>query len=143
MALPCQCRVPRMGDAIDTMEGSPRSASDESEVQVEDGDRHRVDWIARVTPLLEGDFNLYDFGLAKEDNIYGQLTQIHLRTVATAVGHFGAGRLTYEMVRELEEFLGRHPNTLRDEKALDEIRTVISQIPDPLESLVFLFSDQT
>ena len=66
---------------------------------------------------------------------------MHLDIVAPAVEHFGAEGLTYQTVRELQEFLSQHSVILYDEKALDRIRVVIG--PDALEPLVLLFGDQT
>jgi len=39
----------------------------------EGGACRRVDWEGRVTPLLEGEFDLYEFGLAKDDITCGNL----------------------------------------------------------------------
>ncbi len=83
----------------------------------------RVDWMARVTPLLEGKFNLYEFGLCDHDT-WGYLTPMHLRMVATVVEHLGAERLAPQTVRELEDFLEQYSNILDDKEALDRIRTV-------------------
>jgi len=115
------------------------------EYRVDDEARRRVDWMARVTPLLEGEFNLYDFGLAKDDITYGSLILVHLRMVAMAVEHFGGERLTCEIVHELEEFLGRSLGFICDKKALRRIQTVTRQVQElcALDSLAFLFSDQT
>ena len=116
----------------------------EVKYRVQDGEDHRVDWMARVTPQLEGEFNLNDFGLSKDDSTYGHLTPMHLRMVVIAVEHFGAERLTHGTVRELEKFLGQHSNLLCDKKALRQIWMVIRQVKEfcALESLIFLFSDQ-
>jgi hypothetical protein len=85
----------------------------------------RVDWMARVTPLLEGEFNLYEFGLANDDPTHGPLTPTHLRMVATVVEYWGVGRLRLtDTERELERFLDEHSNILSDEEALRRIRTV-------------------
>ena len=84
----------------------------------------RVDWMARVTPLLEGEFNLYEFGLSDHDKC-GYLTPTHLHLVATAVEHLGAERLARQTVHELENFLERYSNILDDKEALTRIRTVI------------------
>ena len=83
----------------------------------------RVDWMARVTPLLEGEFNLYEFGVSNHATS-GSLTPTHLRMVATAVEHLGAGGLAHQTVHELEDFLEGHSNILNDTEALDRIRTV-------------------
>jgi hypothetical protein len=111
--------------------------------RMENGKGQRVDWMARVTPLLEGElaFNEYDFGLSSDHLHYGTLTPTHLRMVATVVEHFGAEGLTYRTVRELEEFLTQYSNILCDEEALGRIRMVIGKVPDALESLVVLFND--
>jgi hypothetical protein len=116
----------------------------------------KMDWLARVTPLLAGRFNLYEFGLSENDYTYGDLTPTHLHMVATVVEYLGAGRLTYEKARGLEEFLGQYSNTSHSGDALSSdtshggdalrrIQTVITQVmqPDPLEFLVILFGDQT
>ena len=94
-----------------------------AEVMKVDGVGTRVDWLARVTPLLGGQFNLYEFGLSDHDT-WGYLTPTHLRMVATAVEHLGAERLAPYTVRELEDFLELHSNILDDKEALDRIRTV-------------------
>jgi len=116
----------------------------EVKYRVEDGKAQRVDWMARVTPLLEGEFNLYDFGLEQDDGIYGHLTPMHLRMVAIVVEHFGVERLAYETAHELEEFLRQHSGILCDKKALRRIQMVIRRVQElcALESLMSLFSDQ-
>ena len=86
-----------------------------------DGDR--VDWMARVTPLLKDQFNLNEFGLSDHD-IWGYLTPMHLRMVATVVEYLGVERLAPQTVRELEDFLEQYSNILHDKEALDRIRTV-------------------
>jgi hypothetical protein len=108
-------------------------------------DDRRVDWMARVTPLLAGTFNLYDFGLSENDPTYEPLSPTHLQMVATVVEYLGAQGLTYEKARGLEEFLEQHSNILCDHDALGRIWTVLTQVmqPDPIESLVVLFGDQT
>jgi hypothetical protein len=127
----------------------------------------KMDWLARVTPLLAGRFNLYEYGLSEDDYTYGHLTPTHLHMVATVVEYLGAERLTYEKARGLEEFLGQYSNTSHGGDALSyhtsndgdtlssntshsggalrRIQTVITQViqPDPLEFLVVLFGDQT
>jgi hypothetical protein len=105
----------------------------------------RVDWMARVTPKLAGTFNLYDFGLSENNPTYGHLSPTHLLMVAAVVDYLGAEGLTYEKARGLEEFLGQHSNILCDRDALGRIWMVLTQVmqPDPLESLVVLFGDQT
>ena len=85
---------------------------------------NRVDWMARVTPLLEGRFNLCGFGLSDYDT-WGYLTRVHLRMVAVVVEHIGSKkRLVPEEVRELEAFLEQYSNILDDNEALDRIRAV-------------------
>jgi len=79
--------------------------------------------MARVTPLLEGKFNLFEFGLS-DHNKWGYLTPAHLRMIATAVEHLGAERLAPQTVIELEDFLERHSNILHDQGALNRIRAV-------------------
>ena len=113
--------------------------------QVENGHRRRVDWMARVTLLLEGEFSLYDFGLAKDDGTYGNLTLTHIHMVVIVVEHLGAEGLTYETVHELGEFLGQNMDILCDKKSLRRIQTVIRQVLGlcTLDSLTLLFSDQT
>ena len=108
--------------------------------RVENGDRHRVDWMARVTPLLEGELDLDEFGLPEDDRQCGSLTSKHLHIVATVVEHLGVEGLEYQIVRELEELLWQYSAILRDERALDRIQIVINQVPDALESLGILFS---
>jgi hypothetical protein len=110
--------------------------------RMEDGNRHRVDWMARVTPLLAGEFDLYEFGLSEDNRQVGPLASTHLNMVATVVEHFGGEGLTHQSVRELEELLRQHSAILDDEQALARIRAVTDQVPDALESLVNLFSDQ-
>jgi hypothetical protein len=78
----------------------------------------KIDWLARVTPLLAGTFNLYEFGLSENDSTYGDLTPTHLHMVATVVEYLGAERLTYEKARRLEEFLGQYSNTSHSGDAL-------------------------
>ena len=104
------------------------------EYQIEGGRNHRVDWMARVTPLLEGVFSLHEFGLANGDPdsgteseicMYGHLTPTHLRMVATVVEHLGAERLTNRAVRELERFLGQYSDILYDKEALRRIQIVV------------------
>jgi len=87
----------------------------------------RVDWMARVTPLLEGEFDLYEFGLAKDDGKYGRLTTTHLHIIVTVVEHLRAEELTHKGADELENLLGQHSNILCDEQALCRIRGVIRQ----------------
>jgi len=108
----------------------------------ENGEKHRVDWMARVTPLLVGEFNLREFWLAKDGNTDGPLTPAHLHMVASAVEHLGADRLTDRAICELVMLLEKHSDILCDEDTLDRIRVVIGPIP-VIECMVFLFSDQT
>jgi hypothetical protein len=105
-------------------------------LKVERVDDQRVDWMARVTPLLAGEFNLSEFLVAEgsnsdvdadDDSTYGTLTPMHLRMVAIVVEHLGADRLTDQTIRELEKFLERHSDILWDQKELGRVRTVISQ----------------
>jgi hypothetical protein len=105
----------------------------------------KMDWLAHVTPLLAGWFNLYKFGLSEDNYTDGHLTPTHLHMIATAAEYLGAERLTYEKARGLEEFLGQYSNTSHSGDALRRIQTVVTQVmqPDPLEFLVVLFSDQT
>jgi hypothetical protein len=105
----------------------------------------KMDWLARVTPLLAGTFKLYEFGLSEDDCTYGDLTPTHLHMVATVAEYLGAERLPYEKARGLEEFLGQYSNISHGEDALRRIQTVITQVmqPDPLEFLAVLFGDQT
>jgi hypothetical protein len=105
----------------------------------------KMDWLARLTPLLAGRFNLYEFGLSEHDYTFGRLTPTHFQMVATVVEYLGAGRLTYEEARGLEEFLGQYSNTSDGGDALRRIQTVITQViqQGPLEYLVVLFGDQT
>jgi len=106
------------------------------------GEEHRVDWMARVMPLLGGKFNLCEFGLAKDDSTYGPLIPAHLHMVANAVEHLGADRLTDRTICELLKLFEKHSDILCDEEALDRIRAVIGPI-FAIECMVFLFSDQT
>ena len=110
--------------------------------RMEDGNRRRVDWMARVTPLLAGEFDLYEFGLSEDNRQVGPLISTHLNMVATVVEHLGGEGLTHQTVRELEELLRQHSAILYDEQALDRIRAVTDQLPDALESLVNLFGGQ-
>ena len=73
--------------------------------QAEGGDLGRVDWMARVTPLLAEEFDLCEFGLSEINHRCGSLTPTHLVMVAIVVEHFGAEGLTYQTVCELEELL--------------------------------------
>jgi hypothetical protein len=106
---------------------------------------HQVDWMACVTPLLAGRFNLYEFGLSEDDHTYGHLTPTHLHMVTTVAEYLGAERLTYEKACRLEEFLGQYSDNFCGEGALRHIQTVITQVMqlDLLEYLMVLFSDQT
>jgi len=88
----------------------------------------RVDWMARVTPLLGGKFNLCEYGLAKDGNTYGPLTPAHLHMVASAVEHLGADRLTDRTICELLRLFEKHSDILCDEEALDRIRVVVGPI---------------
>jgi len=108
----------------------------------ENGEEHRVDWIARVMPLLGGKVNLCEFGLAKDDSTYGPLTPAHLHMVAGAVEHLGADRLTDRAICELLKLFEKYSDILCDEEALDRIRAVIGPI-FAIECMAFLFSDQT
>ena len=103
----------------------------------------RVDWTARVTPLLAGEFDLREFGLAGHDDTSGQLTPTHLRMVATAVEHLGAEGLTDQARSDLWRFLRQHSEILCDQGALDRIQAVIGQEPEPRGYLMSLFGDQT
>jgi hypothetical protein len=105
----------------------------------------RGGWMARMTPLLDRKFNLYEFGLAKVDNTYGRLAPTHLNMVATVVEHLGAEGLTQQKARELDWFLQQHKSIFRDERvevespastqppqmtALNRIQTVINQVEE-------------
>ena len=95
-------------------------------------DDQRVNWMARVTPLLAEEFNLSEFMVAGDLNsdsnsTYGSLTPLHLFMVATVVEHLGAERLTDQTICELEKFLEQHSNILCDLEKLVRIRTVIDQ----------------
>ena len=117
-------------------------------LKVDRVDDQRVDWMARVTPLLAGEFNLNEFMVAEDSNsdfdsdsnsnsnsdsdsdsnsTYGSLTPLHLSIVATIVEHLGAERLTEQTICELERFLEQHSDILCDVEELDRIRTVIDQ----------------
>jgi len=101
-------------------------ATEMMKVDYQDGKAHRADWMARVTPLLEGEFNLYEFGLASEDSNCGQLTPKHLEMIATVVEYLRAERL-YKIVGELDAFLEQYSNILCDATALRRIRKVIGR----------------
>jgi len=101
-------------------------ATEIMKVTCRDGNPHRVDWMARVTPMLDGEFNLYEFGLASDNPKYGQLTPTHMDMMATAVEHLRAERL-YEVVPKLEAFLGQYSNILCDTMALSRIQRVIGR----------------
>ena len=97
-------------------------------------DDQRVDWMARVTPLLTGRFNLSEFMVAETSNFdrdsdpaYGPLTPMHLRMVAIIVEHLGADAITDQIKCELEIFLEQISCNLCDPKELGRIRTVIGQ----------------
>jgi hypothetical protein len=122
-------------------------------LKVDRVDDKRVDWMARVTPLLVGEFNLSEFMVAEgsnsdsvsngsdshgsdsshdadshesgSDSTYGSLAPLHVRMVAIIVEYLGAERLTYQMTCELEKFLEQHSHILCDQKALGRIRVVI------------------
>jgi len=94
----------------------------------------RKDWMARVTPLLAGNFNLSEFMVAtgsnsdsNSDSTYGSLAPLHLRMVVIMVEHWGAERLTDQKTRDLERFLVQHSPILCDPEALGRIRAVIGQ----------------
>jgi hypothetical protein len=91
-------------------------------IKVEWVEDQRVDWMARVAPLLDGRFNLYEFGLAEVDNTYGRLAPTHLEIVATVVEHLGVEGLTEQKARELERFLGQHWNIFQDDRVEEESR---------------------
>jgi hypothetical protein len=48
-------------------------------------DHHTMNWMACVTPLLAGTSNLYEYGLAKDENENGGLTLMHLQMLATVI----------------------------------------------------------
>ena len=104
-----------------------------------------MDWMARVTPLLAGTFNLSEFMVGESSNFdpdldsdsdpghsdssstYGSLAPMHLRMVAIIVEHLGKDKLTNQTICELEKFLEQHSQFLCDPEKLGRIRTVISQ----------------
>ena len=110
-------------------------------------DDQRVDWMARVTPLLAGKFNLSDFIVGKSSNsdpdsnsdsdtdtdpghsdcTYISLAPMDLRMVAIIVEHLGTDKPTNQTIYELEKFLERHSHILRNPEELGRIRTVIGQ----------------
>jgi hypothetical protein len=97
-------------------------------------DDERVDWMARVTPLLAGEFELSEFMVVAGSNsdsdsasTYGSLAPFHLRMVAIIVEHLGAEKLTDQMTNELEKFLKQHPRIFCDGEVLGRIRAVIGQ----------------
>ena len=95
----------------------------------------KADWMARVTPLLAGKYNLSEFMVAADsnsdsdpDSTYGSLAPSHLHMVTIIVEHLlEAERLTNPMTEELEEFLKQHSHILCDLAALRRIRKVIGQ----------------
>ena len=99
-------------------------------------DDRRVDWMARVTPLLVGKFNLSEFMVAESsksdpdsdsDSTYGSLTPMHLRMISIIVEHMGPGKLMDQIICELEKSLEQNSHILRDPEEPDRIRTGIGQ----------------
>ena len=119
MALARKRCVLRMGDTIDTMEGSSCGRSDGSEVP-DGGWRLPPSGLGgSCGPLLAGEFHLYDFGLSEVGHEYGPLALTHLHTVATVVEHFAEEGLTYQTVCDLEELLAQHSDIICDEKVIN------------------------
>jgi hypothetical protein len=104
-------------------------------LEVNRDDQHqRVDWMARVTPLLAEEFDLSEFMVAAGSNsdsdsapTYGSLAPSHLRMVAIIVEHLGAERLTDQMANDLEGFLKKYPLIFWEGEVLGGIWAVIGQ----------------
>ena len=101
-------------------------------------DDRRVDWMARVTLLLVGKFNLSEFMVAESsnsdpdpdsdsDSTYGSLIPMHLRMISIIVEHLGPDKLMDQIICELEEFLEQHSHILCDPEEPDKIRTGFDQ----------------